>query len=276
MLLCCKENLEDTPLGSAGLCGHTSNATFLIFTPDHSRPCHPVSQPSLSGEIIGGHEAKPHSRPYMAFVQFLDQERMRRCGGVLVQKDFVLTAAHCRGSSINVTLGAHNIKKQEGTQQVVPVRRAIPHPDYNPKDHSSDIMLLQLQRKAKQTAAVRPLRLPGGRARVKPGQACAVAGWGQVAVGVPATTLQEAVLTVQEDRVCESLFPGYYSHATQICVGDPSTVKTSFKGDSGGPLVCKNLVQGIFSCGKQNGTPPGVFTKVSHFLPWIKRTMKRL
>ncbi|KAB1278056.1 Granzyme H [Camelus dromedarius] len=179
-------------------------------------------------------------------------------------------------SSINVTLGAHNIKKQEGTQQVVPVRRAIPHPDYNPKDHSSDIMLLQLQRKAKQTAAVRPLRLPGGRARVKPGQACAVAGWGQVAVGVPATTLQEAVLTVQEDRVCESLFPGYYSHATQICVGDPSTVKTSFKGDSGGPLVCKNLVQGIFSCGKQNGTPPGVFTKVSHFLPWIKRTMKRL
>lgn len=48
------------------------------------------------------------------------------------------------------------------------------------------------------------------------------------------------------------------------------------QGDSGGPLVCKNVVQGIFSYGKMDGTPPGVFTKVSHFLPWIKKTMKPL
>nr|XP_058914471.1 granzyme H-like isoform X4 [Kogia breviceps] len=168
--------------------------------------------PFLSEEIIGGHEAKPHSRPYMAFVQFLDKESWRRCGGVLVQKDFVLTAAHCRGSLTKVTLGAHNIKKQERTQQMIPVKRAIPHPDYNPKKYSSDIMLLQLERKAKRTAAVRPLSLPRGKVQ----------------------------------------------------------------GDSGGPLVCKNVVQGIFSYGKKNGTSPGVFTKVSHFLPWIKKTMKRL
>eukprot|EP00070_Physeter_catodon_P044570 XP_028351464.1 granzyme H isoform X3 [Physeter catodon] len=146
--------------------------------------------PFLSEEIIGGHEAKPHSRPYMVFVQFLDKESWKRCSGVLVQKDFVLTAAHCRGSLNSITLGAHNIKKQERTQQMIPVRRAVPHPDYNPKKYSSDIMLLQ--------------------------------------------------------------------------------------GDSGGPLVCKNVVQGIFSYGKKNGTSPGVFSKVSHFLPWIKRTMKRL
>lgn len=47
------------------------------------------------------------------------------------------------------------------------------------------------------------------------------------------------------------------------------------QGDSGGPLVCNNTVQGIFSYGKMNKEPPGVFMKVSHFLTWIKRTMKR-
>ncbi|XP_006748317.1 granzyme H [Leptonychotes weddellii] len=227
-------------------------------------------------EIIGGHEAKPHSRPYMAFVQFLDKSKKKRCGGVLVHKYFVLTAAHCQGSSIRVILGAHNIEEQERTQQVIPVKTAIPHPDYNPKNHSNDIMLLQLEREAKQTAAVRPLRLPTGKTRVRPGQVCSVAGWGQVSMSSLATTLQEASLEVQKDRECEFLFRGYYNRATQICVGDPKKMKTGFKGDSGGPLVCNNVVQGIFSYGKPDGTPPGVFMKVSHFLPWIKRTMKRL
>ncbi|KAM9711413.1 LOW QUALITY PROTEIN: granzyme H-like [Dama dama] len=224
-----------------------------------------LGQPFLSEEIIGGHEAKPHSRPYMALVQFLGEKSWKRCGGVLTQKDFVLTAALCRGSSMSVTLGAHNIKQQERTQQVIQVRRAIRHPDYNPKNFSNDIMLLQLERKAKQTSAVKPLSLPRAKAQVRPGL-CSLAGC-QVALGDPATSLQEAELTVQEDRVCETLCPSHCSRASQICVGDPRKAKTSFKGDSGGPLVCKKVVHGTFSYGKMNGISPGVFTQVSHFLP---------
>ncbi|XP_014941695.1 granzyme H isoform X1 [Acinonyx jubatus] len=249
-------------------------ALLLPLEARTAAPSHPIHQPFLSEEIIGGHEAKPHSRPYMVFVQFLVGNSKKRCGGALVNEDFVLTAAHCLGSSINITLGAHNIKKQEKTQQIIPVRRAIPHPDYNPKNYSNDIMLLQLVKKAKLTAAVRPLGLPKGKDRVRPGQVCSVAGWGRMAMGTLATTLQVVELIVQEDRECRSRFRGYYMGATQICVGDPKKMKTSFKGDSGGPLVCNNVAQGTFSYGNGNGTPPGVFDKVSHFLPWIKRIMK--
>ena len=48
------------------------------------------------------------------------------------------------------------------------------------------------------------------------------------------------------------------------------------QGDSGGPLVCKNVIHGIVSYGRNNGTPPRAFTKVSSFLSWIKKTMKSL
>uniref|UniRef100_A0AC11DER2 Granzyme B n=1 Tax=Ovis aries TaxID=9940 RepID=A0AC11DER2_SHEEP len=229
-----------------------------------------------AGEIIGGHEAKPHSRPYMAYLQYWNQDVQSRCGGFLVREDFVLTAAHCHGSSMNVTLGAHNIKQQERTQQVIGVRRAICHPDYNPKNFSNDIMLLKLERKAKQTSAVKPLRLPRAKARVKPGQVCSVAGWGRDSTGSYADTLQEVKLTVQEDRRCEAYLRNYYNHANQLCVGDPKTKKATFKGDSGGPLVCDNVAQGIVSYGREDGSTPRAFTKVSTFLPWIKKTMKSL
>ncbi|XP_006748321.1 granzyme B [Leptonychotes weddellii] len=231
-----------------------------------------------AGEIIGGHEAKPHSRPYMAYLRIQNKNGQSQCGGFLIHKKFVLTAAHCYGRSIKVTLGAHNIKEQERTQQVIPVKTAIPHPDYNPKNHSNDIMLLQLEREAKQTAAVRPLRLPTGKTRVRPGQVCSVAGWGWVNAKIHRypDTLQVVRLAVQEDQECKSRFPGYYDRTIQLCVGDPMEEKSSFQGDSGGPLVCNNVAQGIVSFGPKNGTPPRVYTKISTFLPWIKKTMKSL
>uniref|UniRef100_A0A8C2P8N3 Peptidase S1 domain-containing protein n=1 Tax=Capra hircus TaxID=9925 RepID=A0A8C2P8N3_CAPHI len=181
-------------------------------------------------------------------------------------------------SSINVTLGAHNIKQQERAQQVIRVRRAICHPDYNPKNYSNDIMLLKLERKAKQTSAVKPLRLPRAKARVKPGQVCSLAGWGQVAPGTPATTLEEAEVTVQEDQVCESLYPRHYSRATQKCVRDPkkpSPCSLCPRGDSRGPLMCNGVAHGIVFYGEEHGRTPYVYMRISSFLSWIQTTMSQ-
>ncbi|OBS71943.1 hypothetical protein A6R68_13474, partial [Neotoma lepida] len=227
-------------------------------------------------EIIGGHEVLPHFCPYMAYVQFLDVDRKKSfCGGSLVRDDFVLTAAHCRGSSMKVTLGAHNIKAQEETQQIIPVVKAIPHSAYNTKDHSNDIMLLKLKRKAKMTKAVKLLKLPRRKVHVKPGDVCSVAGWGKMGPrGKFPNTLQEVALTVQKDQLCESRFQGHYNKSNEICVGDPKIKNASYVGDSGGPLVCKKAAAGIVSNGQKDGSAPEVFTRVSSFLSWIKKTMK--
>ncbi|EDM14319.1 granzyme G [Rattus norvegicus] len=229
-------------------------------------------------EIIGGHEVKPHSRPYMAHVKFVKVDGNRSvCGGFLVQDYFVLTAAHCTGRSMKVILGAHNLHVQEKTQQIIPVKRAIPHPAYNREDHINDIMLLKLESKAKKTRAVRPLNLPRPNDMVKPGDVCRVAGWGQMSVDVTKRTsrLQEAKLIIQEDKECKKLFH-HYSETTEICAGDPKKIQAAYKGDSGGPLVCENRAYGVVSYGKNGTISSGVFTKVVYFLPWISRNMKLL
>ncbi|KAJ1069941.1 hypothetical protein K5549_017389, partial [Capra hircus] len=228
-----------------------------------------------AGKIIGGHEAKPHSRPYMAFLQFKISGKSYICGGFLVREDFVLTAAHCLGSSINITVGAHNIMDRERTQQVIQVRRAIPHPHYNDETLANDIMLLQLTRKAEMTDAVSLINLPRSLEKVKPGMMCSVAGWGQLGVNMPsADKLQEVDLEVQSEEKCIARFKDYIP-ITQICAGDPSKRKDSFLGDSGGPLVCNGVAQGIVSYGSDDGTTPNVYTRISSFLSWIQRTMRR-
>ncbi|XP_074184197.1 mast cell protease 1A isoform X1 [Rhinolophus sinicus] len=233
-----------------------------------------LSPKAEAGEIIGGHEAEPHSRPYMAYVK-ITSSKNKYCGGFLVREDFVLTAAHCLGSSITVVLGAHNIKVNESTQQVIPVRTPIPHPKFNETTAENDIMLLKLEDKAKLNDAVRIIDLPGRRDKVKPGMVCSVAGWGRLGVNITRTgKLNEAELEIQTDKECTSHFE-YYNKKFQICVGDPTKIQASFHGDSGGPFVCGQKAQAIISFGDENGKPPVVYTRIKYLLPWIKKTMKR-
>nr|XP_003421064.1 cathepsin G-like [Loxodonta africana] len=227
-----------------------------------------------AGKIIGGQEARPHSHPYMVYLQILTPAGVNICGGFLVREDFVLTAAHCLGRLINVILGAHNIQELESTQQHIPVLRTIPHPEYNSQNKWNDIMLLQLETRARQNEAVRPVALPQTRARLRPGALCTAAGWGLVGLNRRTSTLQDMQLGVETAKECRIRF-SFYTDRLQICVGNPREQKSVFLGDAGGPLVCNNVAQGIVSYGKPSGTPPAVFIRISSFLSWINRTMRR-
>uniref|UniRef100_A0A8C1S2G2 Peptidase S1 domain-containing protein n=1 Tax=Cyprinus carpio TaxID=7962 RepID=A0A8C1S2G2_CYPCA len=84
-----------------------------------------LSSGGMESDIIGGKEAKPHSRPYMASIQ--------------INKHHTLCPIH-------VVLGAHDITKKEQSQQRIPVRKYIRHPMFERNkavDYSYDIMLLK-------------------------------------------------------------------------------------------------------------------------------------
>uniref|UniRef100_A0A452IJ99 Peptidase S1 domain-containing protein n=1 Tax=Gopherus agassizii TaxID=38772 RepID=A0A452IJ99_9SAUR len=232
-----------------------------------------------AGEIIGGREAKPHSRPYMAHLEIQRKGKTSFCGGFLISKNFVLTAAHCKGDEITVKLGAHNIKQQEQSQQEIPVCHQIPHPQYNKTTLNNDIMLLQLAKRAKLNRWVDTVALPCAGKRVKPGAVCSVAGWGCTSTDCKSSParLQEVDVVVMPHAACLRKPDGPccdYNASTMMCVGDPQMGKDSWEGDSGGPLVCGKIAQGIVSWGPL--TPPGVYTKVSTFIPWIRVMMRRL
>ncbi|XP_005911260.2 mast cell protease 2 [Bos mutus] len=226
-----------------------------------------------AGEIIGGTESKPHSHPYMAYLQIVTWDgKLAACGGFLIRRDFVLTAAHCAGRSVTVTLGAHNLQKKEDTWQRLEVIKQFPYPKY---EHVGlhDIMLLKLKEKANLTLAVGTIPLPSHFTFIRPGIMCRVAGWGQTAVNEPASsTLQEVKLRLMEPQACSHF--SAFNHNLQLCVGNPQSTKSAFKGDSGGPLLCAGVAQGIVSYGLPNAKPPAVFTRISPYRPWIDEVLK--
>ncbi|XP_045757912.1 chymase [Mirounga angustirostris] len=227
------------------------------------------------GEIIGGTECKPHSRPYMAHLEIITpQNHLMSCGGFLIRWNFVLTAAHCAGRFIMVTLGAHNIRKKEDTWQKLEVIKQFPHPKYDDFTIRHDIMLLKLKEKANLTLAVGTLPLPPQFNFIPPWRMCRVAGWGRRQVnGAGSDTLQEVKLRLMDPQACRHYLA--FDHNPQLCVGNPRKTKTAFKGDSGGPLLCAGVAQGIVSYGQDNAKPPAVFTRISHYRPWINEVLKQ-
>ncbi|XP_048193257.1 LOW QUALITY PROTEIN: mast cell protease 4-like [Perognathus longimembris pacificus] len=225
-------------------------------------------------EIIGGVECKPHSRPYMAFLEVTTERGERgEAAGFLVSPRFVLTAAHCQGREITVTLGAHNVTRPEATQQKLAAAQQIAHPKYNPFTHRHDIMLLKLEQPASLSRAVDVAPLPAPSDFLRPGRLCRAAGWGRTGVMQPTSaTLREVKLRIMDRKECG--FFWHYKNQYQLCVGNPGSTRSAYKGDSGGPLLCAGVAHGIVSYGRWSAKPPAVFTRITNYMPWIDSVIK--
>uniref|UniRef100_A0A8C8BW53 trypsin n=1 Tax=Oncorhynchus tshawytscha TaxID=74940 RepID=A0A8C8BW53_ONCTS len=228
------------------------------------------SIPSSESGIVGGKIAKPHSRPYMVSLQHRGHHV---CGGMLIREDFVLTSAHCLRSAypLTVVLGAHDLTKEEKKSrqeiQVVHHHRHPLHRQYSQLTY--DIMLLQLETKAKLNRYVNVTGLPKEDGSTPANIKCSVAGWGKTNSNNQGSgVLMEVAVTVGEDSEFILL-----SH---FCLFSNSSCSV-FQGDSGGPLICNNKAQGIVAFNYpercDDSQYPHVFMKIPFFLPWIKEVL---
>ncbi|XP_002745025.1 granzyme A [Callithrix jacchus] len=231
-------------------------------------------------KIVGGKEVTPHSRPYMVLLQL---NKNNICGGALIEKDWVLTAAHCNLSKRSqVILGAHSIAKKEPEKQIMLVKKAVSYPCYDSTTHKADLQLVQLMKKATINKYVTTLHLPKKGDDVKPGTMCQVAGWGKInGMSSRSDTLREVNITIIDRKICND--PKHYNSnpvigKNMVCAGSHRGGKDTCHGDSGSPLLCGGVFRGVTSFGPMKcGDPqrPGVYILLSQkYLNWIIRTIK--
>ncbi|KAM4548905.1 granzyme G isoform 2-T2 [Odontesthes bonariensis] len=157
-----------------------------------------------AGGIFGGHEAVPHSRPYMVLLErYMSDGTTKYCGGFLLSEDFVMSAAHCEAKSFTVFLGLHNVHKMTNEVQHITVQQTFPHKDFNISAMTNDVMLLKLSSKAKVNNHVTPIALAGQDNGSLP-KSCIVSGWGRTdrKNEMMSPKLMEVNITLIENENC--------------------------------------------------------------------------
>ncbi|XP_011796725.1 PREDICTED: trypsin-2-like isoform X1 [Colobus angolensis palliatus] len=239
----------------------------LVFHPPDALSAPPFDD---DDKIIGGYTCGENSVPYQVSLNY----GYHFCGGSLINEEWVVSAAHCYKTRIQVRLGEHNINVLEGTEQFINADKIIRHPEYNRKTLDNDIMLIKLSTPADISDYVSIIPLP--TAPPAPGTECLISGWGNTlssGADYP-DELQCLYAPVLTQAECEASYPGEIT-SNMFCVGFLEGGKDSCQGDSGGPAVCNGELQGIVSwgygCAQEN--KPGVYTKVYNYLVWIKDTI---
>jgi secreted trypsin-like serine protease len=225
------------------------------------------------------------------------------CGGSLIDRNSVLTAAHCvtgpRGFPVparplRISVGRTVLNSNQGQKSWV--SNISIHPRYNVDTKAYDAAVLKL---SSPVSGIAPIKLASSKQNYleKPGRKATVAGWGTTTalracwptVASPAyqDRMREAQVPIVSDSRADQLFQDLcrlgdlsFPYTPPLMVAAGGTGTDTCQGDSGGPLFvarassAKYTQIGITSFGPGCGAEgyPGAYTEVNN--PSIRSFIK--
>lgn len=253
-------------------------AVIAILLPVVAVAAEPAGGPGT--QIVGGRETKSGRFPFLTYVQIETEQGFAACGGSLIARRYVLTAAHCVVDSVGnvraasaflVAVGSTDILRAD-PRGIRGVAAVTTHPDFDPATFANDAAVLRLDRPVRAFGAVRLVR-PGQMRYENSGDPVVVAGWGARRTGgAPVTKLRNVALAVSGDQLCANRMAEFgfpFDPAVSVCASGRGV--DSCQGDSGGPLMAKEgkrrfVAMGIVSYGPLCALQgyPAAYTRLSN------------